>query len=165
MKKTLKRIVTCIFSTLLTVNAVMPTYANEQVVAEPSPTWYYCWRKGQVKVTENETETIVTKETPFTQSYKEGTKVTIEAIADEENVIENFTNNDVAVPEFVAEQNSLKIEYVTGVENSNFVVTFKEIVSSEEQETNEKVDTEPIEQPEAEGETTKRRFHWNGRKG
>ena len=38
MKKTLKRIVTCIFSTLLTVNAVMPTYANEQVVAEPSPT-------------------------------------------------------------------------------------------------------------------------------
>lgn len=66
-----------------------------------------------------------------------------------------LTNNDVAVPEFVAEQNSLKIEYVTGVENSNFVVTFKEIVSSEEQETNEKVDTEPIEQPEAEGETTK----------
>ena len=62
---------------------------------------------------------------------------------------------DVAVPEFVAEQNNLKIEYVTGVENSNFVVTFKEIVSSEEQETNEKVDTEPIEQPEAEGETTK----------
>ena len=55
----------------------------------------------------------------------------------------------------MAEQNNLKIEYVTGVENSNFVVTFKEIVSSEEQETNEKVDTEPIEQPEAEGETTK----------
>lgn len=156
MKKTLKRIVTCIFSTLLTVNAVMPTYANEQVVAEPSPTLNITVEgNGQVKVTENETETIVTKETPFTQSYKEGTKVTIEAIADEENVIENFTNNDVAVPEFVAEQNSLKIEYVTGVENSNFVVTFKEIVSSEEQETNEKVDTEPIEQPEAEGETTK----------
>ena len=146
MKKTLKRIVTCIFSTLLTVNAVMPTYANEQVVAEPSPTLNITVEgNGQVKVTENETETIVTKETPFTQSYKEGTKVTIEAIADEENVIENFTNNDVAVPEFVAEQNSLKIEYVTGVENSNFVVTFKEIVSSEEQETNEKVDTEPIE--------------------
>lgn len=142
MKKTLKRIVTCIFSTLLTVNAVMPTYANEQVVAEPSPTLNITVEgNGQVKVTENETETIVTKETPFTQSYKEGTKVTIEAIADEENVIENFTNNDVAVPEFVAEQNSLKIEYVTGVENSNFVVTFKEIVSSEEQETNEKVDT------------------------
>ena len=156
MKKTLKRIVTCIFSTLLTVNAVMPTYANEQVVAEPSPTLNITVEgNGQVKVTENETETIVTKETPFTQSYKEGTKVTIEAIADEENVIENFTNNYVAVPEFVAEQNSLKIEYVTGVENSNFVVTFKEIVSSEEQETNEKVDTEPIEQPEAEGETTK----------
>lgn len=156
MKKTLKRIVTCIFSTLLTVNAVMPTYANEQVVAEPSPTLNITVEgNGQVKVTENETETIVTKETPFTQSYKEGTKVTIEAIADEENVIENFTNNDVAVPEFVAEQNSLKIEYVTGVENSNFVVTFKEIVSSEEQETNEKVDTEPIEQPEAEGETIK----------
>ena len=156
MKKTLKRIVTCIFSTLLTVNAVMPTYANEQVVAEPSPTLNITVEgNGQVKVTENETETIVTKETPFTQSYKEGTKVTIEAIADEENVIENFTNNDVAVPEFVAEQNSLKIEYVTGVENSNFVVTFKEIVSSEEQETNKKVDTEPIEQPEAEGETTK----------
>lgn len=156
MKKTLKRIVTCIFSTLLTVNAVMPTYANEQVVAEPSPTLNITVEgNGQVKVTENETETIVTKETPFTQSYKEGTKVTIEAIADEENVIENFTNNDVAVPEFVAEQNNLKIEYVTGVENSNFVVTFKEIVSSEEQETNEKVDTEPIEQPEAEGETTK----------
>lgn len=156
MKKTLKRIVTCIFSTLLTVNAVMPTYANEQVVAEPSPTLNITVEgNGQVKVIENETETIVTKETPFTQSYKEGTKVTIEAIADEENVIENFTNNDVAVPEFVAEQNSLKIEYVTGVENSNFVVTFKEIVSSEEQETNEKVDTEPIEQPEAEGETTK----------
>lgn len=156
MKKTLKRIVTCIFSTLLTVNAVMPTYANEQVVAEPSPTLNITVEgNGQVKVTENETETIVTKETPFTQSYKEGTKVTIEAIADEENVIENFTNNDVAVPEFVAEQNSLKIEYVTGFENSNFVVTFKEIVSSEEQETNEKVDTEPIEQPEAEGETTK----------
>ena len=156
MKKTLKRIVTCIVSTLLTVNAVMPTYANEQVVAEPSPTLNITVEgNGQVKVTENETETIVTKETPFTQSYKEGTKVTIEAIADEENVIENFTNNDVAVPEFVAEQNSLKIEYVTGVENSNFVVTFKEIVSSEEQETNEKVDTEPIEQPEAEGETTK----------
>lgn len=156
MKKTLKRIVTCIFSTLLTVNAVMPTYANEQVVAEPSPTLNITVEgNGQVKVTENETETIVTKETPFTQSYKEGTKVTIEAIADEENVIENFTNNDVAVPEFVAEQNSLKIEYVTGVENSNFVVTFKEVASSEEQETNEKVDTEPIEQPEAEGETTK----------
>lgn len=156
MKKTFKRMVTCIFSALLTVNAVMPTYANEQVVAEPSPTLNITVEgNGQVKVTENETETIVTKETPFTQSYKEGTKVTIEAIADEENVIENFTNNDVAVPEFVAEQNSLKIEYVTGVENSNFVVTFKEIVSSEEQETNEKVDTEPIEQPEAEGETTK----------
>lgn len=115
MKKTLKRIVTCIFSTLLTVNAVMPTYANEQVVAEPSPTLNITVEgNGQVKVTENEIETIVTKETPFTQSYKEGTKVTIEAIADEENVIENFTNNDVAVPEFVAEQNSLKIEYVTG---------------------------------------------------
>ena len=81
---------------------------------------------GQVKVTENETETIVTKETPFTQSYKEGTKVTIEAIADEENVIENFTNNDVAVPEFVAEQNSLKIEYVTGVENSNFAMCIRD---------------------------------------
>lgn len=156
MKKTLKRIVTCIFSTLLTVNAVMPTYANEQVVAEPSPTLNITVEgNGQVKVTENETETIVTKETPFTQSYKEGTNVKIEAIATEGNVIENFTNNDVAVPEFVAEQNNLKIEYVTGVENSNFVVTFKEIVSSEEQETNEKVDTEPIEQPEAEGETTK----------
>lgn len=153
MKKTLKRIVTCIFSTLLTVNAVMPTYANEQVVAEPSPTLNITVEgNGQVKVTENETETIVTKETPFTQSYKEGTKVTIEAIADEENVIENFTNNDVAVPEFVAEQNSLKIEYVTGVENSNFVVTFKEVVSSEEQEKNEEVDTEPIEKPQMEEE-------------
>lgn len=155
MKKTLKRIVTCIFSTLLTVNAVMPTYANEQVVAEPSPTLNITVEgNGQVKVTENETETIVTKETPFTQSYKEGTKVTIEAIADEENVIENFTNNDVAVPEFVAEQNSLKIEYVTGVEHSNFVVTFKEVVSSEEQEKNEEVDTEPIEKPEQEEEKT-----------
>ena len=149
--------VTCIFSALLTVNSVMPAYANEQPISEPlsSTLNVSVIGSGQVKVTENETETIVTKETPFTQSYKEGTKVTIEAIADEENVIENFTNNDVAVPEFVAEQNSLKIEYVTGVENSNFVVTFKEIVSSEEQETNEKVDTEPIEQPEAEGETTK----------
>ena len=155
MKKTLKRIVTCIFSTLLTVNAVMPTYANEQVVAEPSLTLNITVEgNGQVKVTENETETIVTKETPFTQSYKEGTKVTIEAIADEENVIENFTNNDVAVPEFVAEQNSLKIEYVTGVEHSNFVVTFKEVVSSEEQEKNEEVDTEPIEKPEQEEEKT-----------
>lgn len=155
MKKTLKRIVTCIFSTLLTVNAVMPTYANEQVVAEPSPTMSITVEgNGQVKVTENETETIVTKETPFTQSYKEGTNVTIEAIADAENVIENFTNNDVAVPEFVAEQNSLKIEYVTGVENSNFVVTFKEVVSSEEQEKNEEVDTEPIEKPEQEEEKT-----------
>lgn len=155
MKKTLKRIVTCIFSTLLTVNAVMPTYANEQVVAEPSPTLNITVEgNGQVKVTENETETIVTKETPFTQSYKEGTKVTIEAIADEENVIENFTNNDVAVPEFVAEQNSLKIEYVTGVEHSNFVVTFKKVVSSEEQEKNEEVDTEPIEKPEQEEEKT-----------
>lgn len=155
MKKTLKRIVTCIFSTLLTVNAVMPTYANEQVVAEPSPTLNITVEgNGQVKVTENETEMIVTKETPFTQSYKEGTKVTIEAIADEENVIENFTNNDVAVPEFVAEQNSLKIEYVTGVEHSNFVVTFKEVVSSEEQEKNEEVDTEPIEKPEQEEEKT-----------
>lgn len=153
MKKTLKRIVTCIFSTLLTVNAVMPTYANEQVVAEPSPTMSITVEgNGQVKVTENEIETIVTKETPFTQSYKEGTNVTIEAIADEENVIENFTNNDVAVPEFIAEQNSLKIEYVTGVENSNFVVTFKEVVSSEEQEKNEEVDTEPIEKPQMEEE-------------
>ena len=62
MKKTLKRIVTCIFSTLLTVNAVMPTYANEQVVAEPSPTLNITVEgNGQVKVTENETETIVTK--------------------------------------------------------------------------------------------------------
>ena len=156
MKKTLKRIVTCIFSTLLTVNAVMPTYANEQVVAEPSPTLNITVEgNGQVKVTENGNETVVTTETPFSQSYAEGTNVKIEAIATEGNVIENFTNNDVAVPEFVAEQNNLKIEYVTGVENSNFVVTFKEIVSSEEQETNEKVDTEPIEQPEAEGETTK----------
>lgn len=153
MKKTLKRIVTCIFSTLLTVNTVMPTYANEQVVAEPSPTMNITVEgNGQVKVTENENETVVTTETPFTQSYKEGTKVTIEAIADEKNVIENFTNNDVAVPEFIAEKNSLKIEYVTGVENSNFVVTFKEVVSSEEQEKNEEVDTEPIEKPQMEEE-------------
>ncbi|MCR0531729.1 hypothetical protein MKC55_20495 [[Clostridium] innocuum] len=149
MKKTLKRIVTCIFSTLLTVNTVMPTYANEQVVAEPLPTMNVSVvGNGQVKVTENGNETVVTTETPFTKSYAEGTNVTIEAIADEENVIENFTNNDIAVPEFIEEQNSLKIEYVTGVENSNFVVTFKEVVSSEEQEKNEEVDTEPIEKPE-----------------
>ena len=149
--------VTCIFSALLTVNSVMPAYANEQPISEPlsSTLNVSVIGSGQVKVTENENETVVTTETPFSQSYAEGTNVKIEAIATEGNVIENFTNNDVAVPEFVAEQNNLKIEYVTGVENSNFVVTFKEIVSSEEQETNEKVDTEPIEQPEAEGETTK----------
>ena len=149
--------VTCIFSALLTVNSVMPAYANEQPISEPlsSTLNVSVIGSGQVKVTENGNETVVTTETPFSQSYAEGTNVKIEAIATEGNVIENFTNNDVAVPEFVAEQNNLKIEYVTGVENSNFVVTFKEIVSSEEQETNEKVDTEPIEQPEAEGETTK----------
>lgn len=157
MKKTFKRMVTCIFSALLTVNSVMPAYANEQPISEPlsSTLNVSVIGSGQVKVTENGNETVVTTETPFSQSYAEGTNVKIEAIATEGNVIENFTNNDVAVPEFVAEQNNLKIEYVTGVENSNFVVTFKEIVSSEEQETNEKVDTEPIEQPEAEGETTK----------
>lgn len=157
MKKTFKRMVTCIFSALLTVNSVMPAYANEQPISEPlsSTLNVSVIGSGQVKVTENGNETVVTTETPFNQSYAEGTNVKIEAIATEGNVIENFTNNDVAVPEFVAEQNNLKIEYVTGVENSNFVVTFKEIVSSEEQETNEKVDTEPIEQPEAEGETTK----------
>ena len=157
MKKTFKRMVTCIFSALLTVNRVMPAYANEQPISEPlsSTLNVSVIGSGQVKVTENGNETVVTTETPFSQSYAEGTNVKIEAIATEGNVIENFTNNDVAVPEFVAEQNNLKIEYVTGVENSNFVVTFKEIVSSEEQETNEKVDTEPIEQPEAEGETTK----------
>ena len=157
MKKTFKRMVTCIFSVLLTVNSVMPAYANEQPISEPlsSTLNVSVIGSGQVKVTENGNETVVTTETPFSQSYAEGTNVKIEAIATEGNVIENFTNNDVAVPEFVAEQNNLKIEYVTGVENSNFVVTFKEIVSSEEQETNEKVDTEPIEQPEAEGETTK----------
>ena len=148
MKKTFKRMVTCIFSALLTVNSVMPAYANEQPISEPlsSTLNVSVIGSGQVKVTENGNETVVTTETPFSQSYAEGTNVKIEAIATEGNVIENFTNNDVAVPEFVAEQNNLKIEYVTGVENSNFVVTFKEIVSSEEQETNEKVDTEPIEQ-------------------
>lgn len=157
MKKTFKRMVTCIFSALLTVNSVMPAYANEQPISEPlsSTLNVSVIGSGQVKVTENGNETVVTTETPFSQSYAEGTNVKIEAIATEGNVIENFTNNDVAVPEFVTEQNNLKIEYVTGVENSNFVVTFKEVASSEEQETNEKVDTEPIEQPEAEGETTK----------
>ena len=158
MKKTFKRMVTCnFFRHFLTVNSVMPAYANEQPISEPlsSTLNVSVIGSGQVKVTENGNETVVTTETPFSQSYAEGTNVKIEAIATEGNVIENFTNNDVAVPEFVAEQNNLKIEYVTGVENSNFVVTFKEIVSSEEQETNEKVDTEPIEQPEAEGETTK----------
>lgn len=157
MKKTFKRMVTCIFSALLTVNSVMPAYANEQPISEPlsSTLNVSVIGSGQVKVTENGNETVVTTETPFSQSCAEGTNVKIEAIATEGNVIENFTNNDVAVPEFVTEQNNLKIEYVTGVENSNFVVTFKEVASSEEQETNEKVDTEPIEQPEAEGETTK----------
>ena len=137
MKKTFKRMVTCIFSALLTVNSVMPAYANEQPISEPlsSTLNVSVIGSGQVKVTENGNETVVTTETPFSQSYAEGTNVKIEAIATEGNVIENFTNNDVAVPEFVAEQNNLKIEYVTGVENSNFVVTFKEIVSSEEQET------------------------------
>ena len=149
--------VTCIFSALLTVNNVMPSYAHEQPISEPlsSTLNVSVIGSGQVKVTENGNETVVTTETPFSQSCAEGTNVKIEAIATEGNVIENFTNNDVAVPEFVTEQNNLKIEYVTGVENSNFVVTFKEVASSEEQETNEKVDTEPIEQPEAEGETTK----------
>lgn len=157
MKKTFKRMVTCIFSALLTVNNVMPSYAHEQPISEPlsSTLNVSVIGSGQVKVTENGNETVVTTETPFSQSCAEGTNVKIEAIATEGNVIENFTNNDVAVPEFVTEQNNLKIEYVTGVENSNFVVTFKEVASSEEQETNEKVDTEPIEQPEAEGETTK----------
>ena len=148
--------VTCIFSALLTVNSVMPAYANEQPVIESSSTMNISVvGNGQVKVTENGNETVVTAETPFSQLYAEGTNVKIEAIATEGNLIENFTNNDVAVPEFVAEQNNLKIEYVTGVENSNFVVTFKEVVSSEEQETNEKIDTEPIEQNEVERETTK----------
>ena len=156
MKKTFKRMVTCIFSALLTVNSVMPAYANEQPVIESSSTMNISVvGNGQVKVTENGNETVVTAETPFSQLYAEGTNVKIEAIATEGNLIENFTNNDVAVPEFVAEQNNLKIEYVTGVENSNFVVTFKEVVSSEEQETNEKIDTEPIEQNEVERETTK----------
>lgn len=157
MKKTFKRMVTCIFSALLTVNNVMPSYAHEQPISEPLSSMLNVSviGSGQVKVTENGNETVVTTETPFSQSCAEGTNVKIEAIATEGNVIENFTNNDVAVPEFVTEQNNLKIEYVTGVENSNFVVTFKEVASSEEQETNEKVDTEPIEQPEAEGETTK----------
>ena len=157
MKKTFKRMVTCIFSALLTVNSVMPAYANEQPISEPlsSTLNVSVIGSGQVKVTENGNETVVTTETPFSQSYAEGTNVKIEAIATEGNLIENFTNNDITVPEFVAEQNSLKIEYVTGVENTNFVVTFKEVVSSDEQETNEKVDTEPIEQPEAEEETTK----------
>lgn len=110
MKKTFKRMVTCIFSALLTVNSVMPAYANEQPISEPlsSTLNVSVIGSGQVKVTENGNETVVTTETPFSQSYAEGTNVKIEAIATEGNVIENFTNNDVAVPEFVAEQNSIK---------------------------------------------------------
>jgi len=63
MKKTFKRMVTCIFSALLTVNSVMPAYANEQPVIESSSTMNISVvGNGQVKVTENGNETVVTAE-------------------------------------------------------------------------------------------------------
>lgn len=152
MRNTLRRIVTCIFSALLTISSVMPIYANdEQPMAESLSTMNISVvGSGQVKVTENGNETVIATGNPFSKSFAEGTNVTIEAIANEGNVVANFTNNEVTVPEFVAEQNNLKIEYVTGAESSNFVITFKEVVTSEEQETNEKVDTEPIEETQEE---------------